>query len=65
MHDTSREHWQEVGVLRRVLAKKGVAISIPDAHVARCAVELKATLLSSDRVFAKVAKHCGVTLASH
>lgn len=62
LHDAPRSHWLEVGALRRSLARKGLAVSIPDAHVARCAIELRAMLMSRDRVFAKIAKHCALTV---
>jgi predicted nucleic acid-binding protein len=45
-----------VGDLRRGLAAKGVAVSTPDAHVAQCAIDRDALLLSRDGVFKEIAK---------
>jgi tRNA(fMet)-specific endonuclease VapC len=56
MHETSREHWIRVGDLRRRLAARGVAVSTPDAHVAQCAIDRDAALLSRDRVFKDISK---------
>lgn len=57
VHDTPVEHWVRVGDLRRQLAEKGIAISTPDAHVAQCAIDLGALLLTRDRVFDRIARH--------
>ncbi len=56
LHETPREHWVRVGDLRRRLARKGLAVSTPDAHVAQCALDRDAPLLSCDAVFARVAR---------
>lgn len=56
LHETPRAHWICVGELRGRLARKGVAISTPDAHVAQCALDRDAPLLSRDRVFARIAR---------
>jgi predicted nucleic acid-binding protein len=56
VHETSREHWIRVGDLRRRLASRGVAVSTPDAHVAQCAIERDALLLSRDAVFEDICK---------
>lgn len=62
MVDTPRDHWVRVGRLRRALRGQGLAISTPDAHVAQCALDVGGTLLSFDRIFARVARHCGLRL---
>lgn len=62
VHDTPLEHWIRVGDLRRKLAQKGVSVTIPDAHVAQCALDLDAILLTSDHVFTIIAKHVPLRL---
>ncbi len=57
------DHWFRVGCLRARLASKGVSLTIPDAHVAECALELGAELLTEDRIFAHVARHAPLRLA--
>jgi predicted nucleic acid-binding protein len=57
VHVTPLDHWIRVGDLRRTLARKGVSVTIPDAHVAQCALDLDAVLLTSDAVFSSIAKH--------
>ena len=64
LHDTPVDHWLRVGDLRRRLAEKGIAISTPDAHVAQCAIDLDALLLTRDAVFDKIARHSGLRIAS-
>jgi hypothetical protein len=44
------------------LAKKGVNLSTPDAHIAQCAIDLRGNLLSGDKVFITAAKHCSLKL---
>ena len=56
LHDTPLEHWIRVGDLRRRLAGRGVSVSTPDAHVAQCALERGALLLSRDSIFARIAE---------
>jgi predicted nucleic acid-binding protein len=56
MHETPTERWAPVGDLRRKLARQGVSISTPDAHVAQCAHERDALLLSGDAIFVRVAE---------
>jgi tRNA(fMet)-specific endonuclease VapC len=53
--ETPLEHWFRVGALRRTLAAKGLSLSTPDAHVAQCAIDAGARLLTEDRVFARIA----------
>lgn len=62
IHATPLEHWIRVGDLRRALAQKGLTVTIPDAHVAQCALDLDAILLSSDGVFSSIAKHVPLRL---
>jgi predicted nucleic acid-binding protein len=56
VHETSLEHWIRVGDLRRTLAQKGISVTIPDAHVAQCALDRDALLLSRDAVFVQIAR---------
>ncbi len=51
------DHWINVGLLRRELRRKGLSITIPDAHIAQCALERDATLMTRDAVFQKIARH--------
>ena len=62
LHPTTREHWVRVGELRRALASRGIAVSIPDAHIAQCALDAASLLLSRDAVFAKIAAHTPLRL---
>jgi len=57
VHPTPLGHWLAVGDLRRELRRKGLTVTVPDAHVAQCAIELGAVLLTYDAVFAKIARH--------
>ncbi len=54
---TDLMHWLRVGRLRAHLATKGVSVSTPDAHVAQCAIDLNAMLMTEDKIFAHIAKH--------
>lgn len=45
-----------VGRLRAQLFLKGISVSTPDAHVAQCALDVNADLLSEDHVFSAIAK---------
>jgi len=56
VHETPLAHWIRVGELRRLLQENGVTISTPDAHVAQCALDRDAFLLSRDRIFLRVAR---------
>lgn len=58
-----RAHWYRVGRLRASLGQRGLAVSTPDAHVAQCALDLGAELLTEDRIFSKVAARAGLMLA--
>ena len=63
IHDTPVEHWVRVGDLRRRLGEKGIAVSTPDAHVAQCAIDRGAPLLSRDAVFRTIATLMPLRLA--
>ncbi len=64
LHDTPPNHWIAVGDLRRRLREAGESISTPDAHVAQCALDRDAPLLSRDRVFERVARHTPLRLTT-
>lgn len=55
MHQTDLEHWLRVGDLRRRLRTKGINATIPDAHIAQCALDLNATLFTRDDIFPRIA----------
>ena len=52
---TSLDHWVAVGDLRAMLARRGLSVSTPDAHVAQCALDADALLLTHDAVFKRIA----------
>ncbi|HEX3528993.1 MAG TPA: PIN domain-containing protein [Thermoanaerobaculia bacterium] len=56
VHQTPLEHWIRVGELRRFLQGRGLTVSTPDAHVAQCALDRGAWLLSGDGVFPLIAE---------
>ncbi len=60
VHETPFTHWVAVGDLRRLLGGKGVALSTPDAHVAQCALDRDAVLLTRDPISTRVARHTGL-----
>ncbi len=62
MHNTPLSHWMDVGDLRRTLAAKGINVTIPDAHVAQCALDRNATLLARDDIFKQIATHTPLRL---
>ena len=62
VHETPVRHWIRVGELRRTMLATGLSVSTPDAHVAQCALDLDAVLLSFDAVFTQVARHSGLRL---
>jgi predicted nucleic acid-binding protein len=49
-------HWIRVGELRRYRLARGLPVSTPDAHVAQCALDRDATLLSLDASFGRIAQ---------
>jgi predicted nucleic acid-binding protein len=53
--ETPLSHWIGVGTLRATLAKKGLSVSTPDAHVGQCALDAGARLWSRDAIFKQVA----------
>lgn len=63
MHETPLAHWIAVGELRRMLSTHGVNVTIPDAHIAQCALDRDATLLSRDDIFPRIAAHTPLRLA--
>jgi len=52
---TGLSNWIAVGDLRAALARGGLAVSTPDAHVAQCALDGDALLLTRDAIFGKIA----------
>ena len=62
LHETPRSHWVRVGELRRHLRTRGVSSSIPDTHVAQCAIDRDAILLARDAVFERIAGHTPLRL---
>jgi predicted nucleic acid-binding protein len=64
LHETPLAHWIRVGELRRRLSERGISVSTPDAHVAQCALDRDAVLLSSDAVFTRIARSAGLRLGS-
>lgn len=58
------EHWFRVGRLRAALRAKGVSVSTPDAHVAQCALDCGAALLTEDAIFRQIARHTRLELAA-
>ena len=62
LHPTPLEHWIEVGELRSSLARRGVTVSTPDAHVAQCARDAEALLWTRDNVFDLIAKKTSLRL---
>ena len=57
------DHWVRVGSLRASLRARGLSVSTPDAHIAQCALDHDAPLLTRDAVFAKIAKLTALRLA--
>ncbi len=61
---TDLDHWIRVGRLRSALRAKGLTVSTLDAHVAQCAIDARADLLTEDRIFERIARHCALRLAA-
>ena len=57
------DHWARVGALRASLRGHGLNVSTPDAHVAQCALDQDALLLTRDAVFSKIARLTPLRLA--
>lgn len=64
IHHTPFEHWVTVGRLRNFLANQGINVSIPDAHIAQCTLDLGGYLVSHDRIFQKIASQIDLSLLS-
>jgi predicted nucleic acid-binding protein len=62
VHQTPLAHWIDLGLLRRNLRHHGLNVTLPDAHVAQCALELNATLLTRDDIFRRIAEHVPLRL---
>lgn len=62
VHETPLSHWMAVGNLRRMLRNHGIKATIPDAHLAQCALDLGATLLTRDEIFTRIAAHTPLRL---
>ena len=62
--DAPLAHWIDVRTLRRDLRRKGLTVTLPDAHIAQCALDLDAVLLTRDAVFAQIAQHTRLRLTS-
>jgi predicted nucleic acid-binding protein len=62
VHETPLDHWIRVGDLRAALARKGLVVTVPDVHVAQCALDRDAVLLTRDAIFAKIARHTSLRL---
>ncbi|MEE8613463.1 MAG: PIN domain-containing protein [Nitrospirales bacterium] len=61
---TDVHHWFLVGLLRSRLQLVGLSISTPDAHVAQCALDLEADLLTEDTIFFKGSKNIGLKVVN-
>ena len=57
MQDTPLAHWISLGELRRTLRRRGINVTLPDAHVAQCALDRGALLLTRDDIFSLIATH--------
>lgn len=64
VYETSLGHWISVGLLRRELRRKGLTVTLPDAHVAQCALDLDAVLLTRDAIFKDIARHTALRVTS-
>jgi predicted nucleic acid-binding protein len=63
MHETTLSHWIAVGDLRRDLGRRGLRVTIPDAHVTQCVIDLDATLIARDKIFRLIAQHIPLRFA--
>lgn len=63
VHETPLEHWIDLGDLRRNLSRVGLNVTLPDAHIAQCALDLDAALLTRDDIFRLIAEHVPLRLA--
>ncbi len=55
--NTDQDHWIRVGNLRSYLRSHGITLSTPDTHVAQCALDYNALLLTEDHVFDRIVKY--------
>jgi hypothetical protein len=62
VHEAPLDHWIRVGELRRTLLDHGLSVSTPDAHVAQCALDRDAVLLSHDKIFTRIANRVDLKL---
>jgi predicted nucleic acid-binding protein len=62
LHTTPLAHWIDVANLRRLLRSRGLNVTIPDAHVAQCALDLDAILYTRDDIFLRIAAHTPLRL---
>ena len=57
VHRVDLGHWINVGLLRQHLRRHGLTVTLPDAHIAQCAIERDAALITRDAVFTRIADH--------
>ncbi|TVQ81302.1 MAG: PIN domain-containing protein [Bradymonadales bacterium] len=62
LYEGGFDHWMKVGELRSDLARKGLSMSTPDAHIAQSALDLKAELITEDKFFKKIAPKLNLKL---
>lgn len=60
VHETPLEHWVKVGELRQRVRDRGLSVSTADAHVAQCAIDRDAVLLTKDAIFSRIASITGL-----
>jgi predicted nucleic acid-binding protein len=60
--DTPLQHWMDLGEMRRMLRGHGVNVTIPDAHVAQCALDLNGLVVTRDEIFTRIARHTPLRL---
>jgi predicted nucleic acid-binding protein len=53
----------DLGELRRMLRGHGVNVTIPDAHIAQCALDLNGLVVTRDEIFTRIARHMPLRLA--
>ena len=63
LHPPTFDHWVRVGALRQSLKDAGIAVSVPDAHVAQCALDRDIPLLTRDEIFLRIAERTELRLA--
>ena len=62
--DCPLPHWIAVGDLRATLARRGLPVSTPDAHVAQFALDQDALLLTGDAIFTRIAAATALRVAT-